>query len=183
MIFSGFSELTIDPKQRLALPAKFRAQFDLHFQERLDRDRSSRPTPPDEQELKRRSLESRIWCVTPWPGRGLVIFPLVVWREFSARRGGTLTPSRSRQAADAGLFGLTEQIEMDAAGRLTLPKWITERAGIGPEVAMVGMGDHLEVKPKETWTAELPTHYRHLEQLGDPEMDPPGTAGDAGTTT
>lgn len=183
MIFSGFSDLNVDPKQRLALPSKFRAQFDLEHRARLDALRASRPTnPPDEKELERLAAEAKVWCVTPWPGRGLVIFPLVVWREFAAKRGGSLTPSKSRLAADASLFGLTEQIEMDSAGRLTIPGALLKMAGFsgaGAHVTMVGYGYHLEVTDQAKWKENLESTYRHLDNLDDPETNQPPAAGDA----
>ncbi|MCE7974117.1 MAG: hypothetical protein DYG92_07295 [Leptolyngbya sp. PLA1] len=156
MIFTGFSELTVDSKQRLALPSKFRAQFDLEFAAQLDEERRQRGGMGlDAQEIERRQREAKVWCVSPVAGRGLVLLPLSIFRKLASRREGTLTPSRERQEEDNSLFGLTEQIELDSAGRLTIPKWQLEQSGLGAEVVMVGSGSRLEVKDRGTWMGEL----------------------------
>lgn len=156
MIFTGFSELTVDAKQRLALPAKFRAQFDLEFSAQLDEERRQRGGAGlDGPEAERKQREAKVWCVSPVAGRGLVLLPLSMFRRLASRREGTLTPSLERQEEDSSLFGLTEQIELDSAGRLTIPKWQLEQSGLGAEVVMVGSGYRLEVKDRAKWMEEL----------------------------
>jgi DNA-binding transcriptional regulator/RsmH inhibitor MraZ len=182
MIFTGFSELTIDAKQRVALPAKFRAQFELEFQAQLDEERRARGSPLDQQELERKAKEARIWCVTPAPGRGLELVPLAVFRRMANRRKGTLTPSAQRREEDSNLFGLTEQVEQDSAGRLTVPKWQLEEAGLGTDVVMVGSGYRLEVRDRATWMKELPGRCRRREQSDGPPTTGPGGAGPRTTT-
>lgn len=186
MIFTGFSELTIDAKQRLALPSKFRSQFDLEFEAQLDDERRARGgASPDEREMARRQREAKIWCVSPAPGRGLVLMPLAVFRRLATRREGTLDPTPMQQEEDSGLFGLTEQIEQDSAGRLTIPRWQLDQAGLGSEVVMVGSGTRLEVKDRATWMAELPDRCRRRtpHQGPTPTNPPRGAGGGAMTPT
>jgi DNA-binding transcriptional regulator/RsmH inhibitor MraZ len=183
MIFTGFSELNIDSKQRVALPAKFRSQFDLEFQTLLDEERRVRGAPLDPSELDRKARESRIWCVTPTSGRGLILVPLAVFRRLASRREGTLTPSLERVEEDTSLFGLTEQIEQDSAGRLTVPKWQLDQSGLSSEVVMVGSGYRLEVKDRATWMAQLPDRCRRLEPSAAPKSPTSATGGGGAGTT
>jgi len=184
MIFTGFSELTIDAKQRVALPSKFRSQFDLEFETQLDEERRQRGGQgPDEKELTLRQREARIWCVSPVAGRGLVLVPLSVFRRLASRRDGTLTPSRARQEEDASVFGLTEQIEQDSAGRLTIPKWQLDQSGLATEVVMVGSGYRLEVKDRVKWMAELSDRCRRRDPEDSPTAPVQGSLGADGAST
>ena len=49
--------------------------------------------------------------------------------------------------------GNSFELELDASGRVTLPPPLLAHAGIEREVAVVGVGDHLEVWGKERWAS------------------------------
>ncbi len=42
-------------------------------------------------------------------------------------------------------------IEMDRQGRIPIPAKLRDKVGLGREVALVGMGDHLEIWDRERW--------------------------------
>ncbi|MBI1191372.1 MAG: hypothetical protein GC200_11915 [Tepidisphaera sp.] len=159
MIFTGFAELTIDAKQRLAIPAKFRA-------------------------LLNPERDGNAWFCIPWPGQGLMLFTEPMFNQLASRGEGTLTPGEDEQEFESSLYGLTERLEMDSAGRITIPKLHTELTKLGNDVVVVGSRYRLEVKDKATWTAGISGRFERLAlQARRLKVNPPASEGGGATTT
>lgn len=140
MIFTGFSEITIDQKQRLAIPAKYRSQLDP-------------------------SRDGAAWYCIPWPGQGLMLFTEPMFNEFASTAQGTLTPGEGEQEFETSLFGLTERLEMDSAGRITIPRLHMELTKLSSDVVVVGSRYRLEVRDRATWTTGLQARFERLALL------------------
>lgn len=140
MIFTGHAELTIDAKQRLAIPAKHRA-------------------------LLRPERDGVAWYCVPWSGGRLMLYTESRFTELAEKRRATLSPDEEEAGADANFFGLTERLEMDTAGRITIPRQHLSLTGIGTDVVMIGAGLRLEVWDKQAWTAGLEDRFKGLPSL------------------
>jgi MraZ protein len=140
MIFTGHAELTIDAKQRLAIPAKHRA-------------------------LLRPERDGTAWYCVPWTGGKLMLYTEARFHELAERGRATLTPGEEEAGLEANFFGLTERLEMDSAGRISIPRLHLELTGIGNEVVMIGSGRRLEVWDRQAWTAGLAERFRNLPGL------------------
>jgi MraZ protein len=148
MIFTGHAELTIDPKGRLAIPAKHRG-------------------------LLRPERDGNAWYCVPWKRGLMMLFTEARFTSLAERGDATLTPQGEQAGAEANYFGLTERVEMDSAGRIVLPRLHQELTGLHAEsdVVMIGAGPRLEVWEKKAWAeglqqrfAQLPDLMRSLEQ-------------------
>lgn len=53
-------------------------------------------------------------------------------------------------------YALSRSVELDKHGRVTLPSDLLARTGLGSEVVLIGVKDHLEVRDRKAW-------YEHLE--------------------
>jgi MraZ protein len=140
MIFSGFAEATIDAKQRLAVPSKFRA--------RLDPDRHGKA----------------FYCV-PWQGGGLMLFPEKTFEMFAQQAEGTLTPGEEEQEFETTFFGLAEYLEMDSMGRIVIPRQHLELTRLPNEVVVVGARTRLEVLDRTAWKAQMPARFERQALL------------------
>src|SRR5947207_15740221 len=147
MIFTGHAELTIDAKQRLAVPAKHRA-------------------------LLSPEIDGAAWYCVPWSKKRLMLYTQARFTELAEKGEATLTPGEDEAGLEANFFGLTERLEMDAAGRITIPRLHLDLTKIGTEVVMIGAGRRLEVWDKEAWSpgledrfASLPGLIRKIEEL------------------
>lgn len=140
MIFTGFAELTFDGKQRLAVPAKFRALLD----------------PAKDG--------NALYCV-PWKDGGLMLFPESTFAAFASRAEGTLTPGDEEQEFETTFFGLTERLEIDAAGRVSIPKLHLDLTKLPSEVVMVGARTRLEVLDRAAWKAAMPGRFERQALL------------------
>ena len=148
MIFTGQSELAIDSKQRLAIPAKYRNQWS---------------DPRD----------GAAWVCVPWD-RALRFYTEAHFNRLAGAFPSTLAPGGNLAEFDRLVFGNAERLEMDTAGRVTLPKRQLDLTGIGEEVVMVGARDRLEVHDKREWERQgggrpsgLPTLIENMNKLGE----------------
>lgn len=126
-MFRGVSNLTLDTKGRLALPARYR--------ERLD-------------EACRGEL-----VVTIDRGYYLLIYPLPVWEEIEAKLVNL--PSLHPQVRELQrlLVGHATEVSMDSHGRMLLPAELREFAQLDREVVLLGLMNKFELWDKSAWDA------------------------------
>ncbi len=53
------------------------------------------------------------------------------------------------------LFSLANRVELDAQGRVRLPDHLLKQSGLGTEVVLIGVKDHLEVRDRAAWMAHV----------------------------
>jgi len=139
MIFTGHAELTIDAKQRLAIPAKHRSR---HNPER----------------------DGSAWYCVPWGRRKLMLYTEKRFEEMAEKGDFTLTPDDETSDKASNFFGMCERLEPDSAGRIIIPQGHKKLAGIGENVVVVGCGKYLEVWNQESWTNGLEERFEGLKR-------------------
>ena len=143
MAFRGHFEHSLDAKNRLSIPARFRPSFSAGTVLAKD------PEP----------------CIAIWTPD--------THESIIGRALGGLNPMGSEYRKLSRFYqGNSFEIELDASGRVTLPPPLLTHAVIEKEVVVVGVGDHLEVWCKERWQREqqaLDAEIREVtERLGNP---------------
>ena len=143
MAFRGHYEHSLDAKNRLSIPARFRASF------------SNGTVLAKDPET----------CVAVWTPES---HEAIIERALSG-----LNPMGSRYRKLSRFYqGNSFEIDLDANGRVTLPPPLLAHAGIQKDVVVVGVGDHLEVWGKERWTREQEDLDAEIgevtESLGNP---------------
>ncbi len=124
MRFIGTHFQTVDPKGRIALPAKFK---------RLLR-------PEDQDTL----------VVTMGRERCLLLYPLTQWTEL-AEALDALPRNEAKREAIRSISDHTTELELDSNGRMTLPREFLQKAGIERDVAIVGSLRYVELWPRATY--------------------------------
>lgn len=129
-IFTGTSDHAIDAKLRLSVPAKHRGQLE--------------GTPG-----------GNVWCAVPWGVGSIRLYPKGSYEELSAKGMKWLLPDRDSSELTVGFHGLTETLEVDAQGRIGLPRRTLEDAGLVgvTDVVIVGCGGWLEIRDRSVWQA------------------------------
>jgi len=140
VLFTGFAECTIDAKMRLAIPAKHRAAWN-------------------------EKRDGAGWYCVPWPGGVLRLFTESRFNQLAEQAPQTLTPEADEADLEASLYGLAERLEMDSAGRVTLPRSHIEFAGLTTDVVVVGVRTRLEVHDRAAWLREVPNRFARLPAL------------------
>lgn len=140
MIFTGHYEHTIDSKNRLAIPRKYRSRLDP------ERDGTS-------------------FVIVP--GRPPTCLWLYTEREFEKLASiakSTLIPTKDQLYFDKVFFPLAEYLDIDSQGRVLLPEKMLGRAGLGKDVVVCGVRDHIEIRPRGEFEQEM---ERSLEQFSE----------------
>ena len=143
MSFRGHYEHSLDAKNRLSIPARFRAAF------------SNGVVLAKDPET----------CVAVWTP---ATHESIIERALS-----DLNPMGAQYRKLSRFYqGNSFEVELDASGRVTLPSTLMAHASIEKEVVVVGVGDHLEVWGKERWEqeqADLDAEIGEVtERLGHP---------------
>jgi MraZ protein len=125
LAFRGNYDHSLDAKNRLSIPAKFRASFSSGVVLAKD----SEP------------------CVAVWTAdRHEAII------EAALADTNPMGPAARRIARYHQANSFDQ--ELDSAGRVTLPPGLLEHAGVEKEVVVAGVGDHLEIWSRERWAEE-----------------------------
>ena len=120
-MFLGEYQHSVDDKGRLVLPSKFRDRLQAGL------------------------------VVTKGQDRCVYVYPMDRWEEELARLSTLPRTSRRNRNFVRALLGAAADQQMDGQGRIQLPQNLREYAGLGKDVAVVGVGDRIEVWQPETW--------------------------------
>ena len=129
LVLYGEYELSVDDKNRMLVPSEIRRQIDPN------RDGAA------------------FFVVTGNDGRPW-LYPERYYEELVSRDPGELTPDDEMLAYDRINLGVISRIEWDKQGRVLLPDRALKRAGIGKEVTLIGVRDHLELWARADWEIE-----------------------------
>jgi MraZ protein len=122
----GEHDHTIDDKNRLTLPAKFRQAF-------------------AEGVVLARGIE-----------RCLTAYPRSEWGAAIETRLQELDPlSKEGRLMQRYFFSGAAEAELDKQGRVMIPSSLCEHAGLGKEVVVAGIRDHLEIWDRAAWREHL----------------------------
>jgi MraZ protein len=136
LAFRGHYEHSLDVKNRLSIPARFRASFSSGVVHAKDPETCVAVWTPDTHES-------------------------IIERALSG-----LNPMGSEYRKLSRFYqGNSFEIELDASGRVTLPPTLMAHAGIEKEVVVVGVGDHLEVWGRERWESEQQALDSEIEEV------------------
>ena len=117
----GEHSYQMDPKGRISLPAKFRDAFKAGVHLTLGQEGCLYAFPPEE------------------------------WREEKTRVEERALSNPSSRGYTRVFFGNAEHVDLDAQGRLVVPRRLREKVGLARDVAVIGVSDRLEIWPLEDW--------------------------------
>ena len=129
LVLYGEHELTIDDKNRMLVPADIRKQLD--------------PERDGEAFFVIWSVDGRLW-----------LYPERYYEQLVSRDTTELTPDEDSLDYDRWNLGMAGRIEWDKQGRVLFPDKYLKRSGIGKDVTLVGVRDHLELWARADWEAK-----------------------------
>ena len=125
-MLTGHHDHTLDDKNRLTLPARYRNSFADGIVLTLALDR----------------------CV--------YAYTRADWDRLVAKRLGTLDPlRRDDRRMQRFFFASAVEGELDKQGRVMVPAPLAKHAGLGRDVVVAGVYDHLEIWDRAAWRAEM----------------------------
>ena len=126
--FRGVTELVLDAKGRLAVPARHRETLAAAGDSRL--------------------------VVTADPSRCLLVYPRVVWEPIQDRLMSLSGFNERIRALQRLLVGHADDAELDASGRILVTPALRAFARLDREVVLVGQGHRFELWGAPEWQAQ-----------------------------
>ena len=142
MAFHGQHEHSLDSKDRLTIPARFRAAL-------------------ADGVILVKGLDP---CVE--------VYPLHEFARFEEREvSGFSTFSRDQRRMRRRIYAHSVDEKLDSAGRIRLPRHLIDHAALGGPCMVVGVGNYLEIWSPSEWSsedAEVDAHAHEIaEDLGE----------------
>lgn len=136
--FWGHFQHTLDSKNRVAIPAKFRQQIE----------------------------DGKVVVIEFFDGC-LAVYPAAEFLSFAERELEELSPLDGRRNRDVNrmLYGSVHDCELDRQGRIGLTPRLLDVAGISKEVVFKGVNDRFEIWDRQRWE-EYQAAYKQQEEAG-----------------
>lgn len=136
---------TIDKKNRVSLPFKFR------------------------RELGKKLI------ITPGLDQCLFLFTQKEWGKVSKRLSNTDSDlsflKGDRRSFNRFMFGRAAEVEVDSIGRILVPDFLKERIKISEKVAIIGVEDRVEIWNDKTWSQYKDKVEKEADQLAEKLAD------------
>jgi MraZ protein len=147
-MFYGEYEHTIDNKGRLIIPSKFRDSF--------------------------KEYDISGFYITRGLDRCLFMFTETEWKAQESKfRSVSFTKSDSRRFNRLYFSGAVE-IECDKQGRILIPKYLKDYAGIKRDVMVIGVSNRIEMWARETWEQYYASSKESFEEIAEKLMSDEG---------
>ncbi len=132
---------TIDDKNRVSLPVKFRKEMGKKV------------------------------VITPGLDSCLFIFTTIEWTKVSKRLADSESDlsflKADRRSFNRFMFGRAAEVEVDSIGRILIPDFLKDRIGLKNSAAIVGVEDRLEVWNEKAWEKQKEIIEKQAEQLAE----------------
>ncbi len=124
-VFRGVTQLALDAKGRLAIPARHRDAL----------------APAGNGHL----------VLTADPSRCLLLYPLAAWEPIQARLMALSSFDEKIRGLQRLIVGHADDVEIDAAGRILVPPALRRYANLDKHVVLVGQGRKFELWDEQQW--------------------------------
>ena len=126
--FRGVTELTLDAKGRLAVPARYRETLAAAAVDRL--------------------------VITADPSRCLLVYPHATWQPIQERLMRLSGFDERIRALQRLLVGHADDAEIDASGRILVTPALRAFARLDRDVVLVGQGHRFELWGRTEWQSQ-----------------------------
>lgn len=128
---------TIDQKNRVSLPAKFRKEM------------------------------GKSLVVTPGLDNCLFIFTKKEWVKISEKLSEFSMLQADNRSFNRFMFGGATEVDVDTIGRFLLPDFLKTRAGLSEKVALVGVQNRVEIWNETAWSEYKNTVEKQADALAE----------------
>ena len=146
-MFRGVATVSLDSKNRLVVPARYRDAFLV--------------------------AEGGRVVVTADPTRCLLVYPLAEWEPIEARLNRLSDFDPRTRSLKQLMVGYAHDMEMDGAGRILLPPMLRKFAELDRGVVIVGQGAKIELWNETRWETKM----EQTLGFGNEEALPPELEG------
>ena len=144
-VFRGVTQLVLDAKGRLAVPAKHRDAL----------------APAGDGKV----------VLTADPSRCLLLYPLAAWEPIQAQLMRLSSFNEKIRGLQRLLVGHADDVEIDAAGRILVPPALRRYASLDKHAVLVGQGTKFELWDETQWHAQTAQAIAFPADGLPPELD------------
>lgn len=144
-MFYGEFIHSIDRKGRIILPAKFREVAKAHFIEKF--------------------------YVTRGLDKCLFVFSEEEWRTQENKFKALSFTKQQARTFNRLYFSGAVEITFDTQGRVLLPQYLKEYAGVRKDVVIVGVSNRIEIWAKDIWEEYYGNSRQSFEEIAEKLMD------------
>ena len=144
-MFRGVTQLSLDAKGRLAIPARYRGGLMSCCEGRL--------------------------IVTVDPSKCLLVYPQPAWEPIEEKLNSLSSFDPRTRRLQRLLVGNASDVDMDGAGRILVSAPLRQFAGLTKEVVLVGQGKKFEIWNEEQWNLQIEDALAFKDGDIPPELD------------
>ena len=132
---------TIDEKNRVSLPFKFRKEMGKKI------------------------------IITPGLGQCLFIFTMKEWEKVSKKLSDSENDlsflKADQRSFNRYMFGRAAEVELDSIGRMMIPEFLQEGIRLRDKAVIIGVKDRVEVWNEKAWSEQKEKISKEAEQLAE----------------
>ena len=129
---------TIDDKNRVSLPAKFRA------------------------------ILGKKLILTPGLDKCLFLFTEAEWKKVSSKLSeNSSLLSADMRSFTRFMYGGASEAEVDSIGRILIPDFLKERSGLGSKAVLIGVQNRVEIWNESSWVKYKADVERSADELAE----------------
>lgn len=132
---------TMDDKNRLSLPAKFRKEMGKKI------------------------------IITRGLDRCLFVYPVTEWKKFSEKLAALSIGSADSRALSRSMLGSATEIDVDSSGRVLVSDTLKKIANLGAKVVIAGIHNRVELWDEKSWDAYTTQVDKQTESLAQKLAD------------
>jgi len=139
MLLTGTHARTLDEKNRLGLPKRIREILG----------------------------EPATLFVTPGPDQSLWVYTQAELERLAEKLDQSPATDAEARVFRRLYFAQTEQVDVDASGRVLVPERLAQFAGLRHEVVLIGVRDHLELWDAAKWNAFVDRNAARFDSVAE----------------
>lgn len=128
---------TLDDKNRLSLPVKFRKEM------------------------------GKTVILAPGFDNCLSVFTLKEWEKVSLRFSASSSISEDNRSFSRFMFGQASEAPVDLNGRILIPENLKKRSDLSTKVVVIGVQNHAEIWNEERWNTYKKMIEKQADALAD----------------
>jgi len=128
---------TIDNKNRISLPAKFRKEMGRNI------------------------------VITPGLDDCLFVFTLKEWKEISGKLSESSMLKADNRSFNRFMFGGAIEVEVDSLGRILIPDFLKSRINLEMKAVVIGVQNRVEIWNEKAWNNYKKVVEREADSLAE----------------
>ncbi|MFV1968075.1 MAG: division/cell wall cluster transcriptional repressor MraZ [Pirellulaceae bacterium] len=141
MLLTGTFPRSLDDKQRLAIPKPLRESLGY-------------PT-------------NSVFFLAPGTDGSLAFYSELVFTRLAEQMDATSPNSQDVRAFNRLFFAQAQRVEIDRQGRMRIPAELAHLAGLGREIVLIGVRDHVEIWNRSQWDRYLTQQQARYDEIAE----------------